>query len=183
MRLVKLELRESPFWFLSNSSGESIIILNENKQISDFVNVDALPNHMKKIINQSSSQFEINILDFNGSRVKTIEETSILNTEYSVNTEDEVLDDSDLPEIISITTRDDEEEKEDIKTPVLPTPEVIENAKILLERNGNTIKKSLKALKKTDDNLDFLHLCAKLEHNGQNRQGVISAIQQLVMEY
>jgi hypothetical protein len=179
MRLVKLELRDSPFWFLSSNTGEPIITLSENNKISDLVNIDALPGGMVKIINQSVSQFEINILDMNGAKIKTLEEASIVSTEYSVNTSDETVDNSDLPDIVSVTILEKEEEE----LPKEVAPEVIENAKILLERNGNTVKKSLKVLPKTDSSLEFLHICLDLECKGQKRQGLILIIEEMIMEY
>ena len=54
-----------------------------------------------------------------------------------------------MPDFVSVTIDDDEEEEEEEENlPTEPSEEHIENAKILLGRNGNTIKKMIKNLNK-----------------------------------
>lgn len=183
MRLVKLELRDAPFWFLSNTSGTVLVALDRSKPVSNIFDADDLEDHFLNVINSSASHFEIEIIDSQNRKLRSLNDAIFVDGDYSVDLEDVVnLDASDFPEIVSVTiNEEDEEEEEEIV--LSPTPEMIESAKILLERNGNTVKKTLRALQKTDSNLVFLRVCMESEYKGQNRHGVILAIQTMITEY
>ena len=181
MKLVQIQIRPSvPFWFI-----QDMVRLNQNNRISEFINVDSLNDEIKKIINLAIYRQEINLLDYNGIKLKSINDVSYVLGDCAITTED-VNDDSEknlIPELISVTTNDEEEKPEKEKVSMEPSHKHIENAKILLEQNGNTIKKMVKNMKKTNDNLILLSTCLDIENSNKNRKGVIVAIQEAMMEY
>lgn len=179
MRLVKLELRDAPFWFLHDISGNIFLQLSDSKKETPFFDIDEIEDFFKDVINRSASILDIYIVDINGKRLRNLQEATFVDGEYSVDLEDTEVDQSDIPEIVSITIPDPvEEDEEEISF----TPKMLENAKILLERNGNTIKKSLRALPKTKENIMFLYACIEVEQSGQCREGILTTIQQYIME-
>jgi hypothetical protein len=186
MRLVKLELRDAPFWFLSDSTTNIVFIaLNFSSPLSGLIDIDSLEDNFVDVINSSASRLEISIVDSQNRRLRSLNEVIFLDEEHAVNTEDDPsLDVSDFPEIISVTVKndDDEEVEEEEEICCVLTPEIQENVKILLEKNGNTIKKMIKNLSKTKENLFFLENCVKTEKKCQNRQGIISALQTVITE-
>jgi hypothetical protein len=184
MRLVQIQLRPSiPFWFIDN-----IVKLNQFNRVSDFINVNSLTGLTKEIIDLSIRQKQIFVLDYNGNRVKKLDEAIYIAGDMSVSIEDtkEDTDEDLIPEMVSVTTsinnKEEKEEKEE-KPSLEPSEDHIENAKILLERNGNTIKKMIRNIKQTDDNLMVLHASLKLEAVDKNRSGILVAIQNAIERY
>ena len=76
MKLVQIQIRPSvPFWFI-----QDVIRLSQNNRISEFINVDSLDDQVKKIIDLAVSRQEINLLDYNGVRLKSINDISLLSS-------------------------------------------------------------------------------------------------------
>jgi hypothetical protein len=185
MRLVKLELRDAPFWFLSDSTNTVFIALHSSSPVSGLLDVDSLDDHFFDVINASARQLEIQIIDSENRKLRSLNDVVFLDDgEFSVDTENDIpLDNSDFPEIVSVTIENDKEEEEEKEEIVYSlTPEMQEDVKILLEKNGNTIKKMIRNLSKTKENLFFLEQCKKIERANQNRQGVVLAIQTVITE-
>ena len=176
MRLVKFKLADSPFWFLDN-----LIRLNQVHKMSDFVNIDSLSDEQKVIVNKSIASGAIKAFDPESNRVKNINDTSYVNGELAISLEDIEEDESDtVPEVFSMTVSNDEEEEEEEEG---PTDTDFDNAQLLLDKNGNTVKKALKAIPKTNEGLLLLHACLGLEKSGKNRLGIVSTIEQRIMEF
>ncbi len=176
MRLVKLKLRGScPFWMMPP------IRLHERQDTSPLVNIDKLSDAQKDIINKSVRAQEIMLFDPEGIRVfGSLNDVGIAMDTY-VSVED-VPEEDIIPEMVSVTVDDPvvEDEEDDGWT---IKPEYYEEAKILLKKNGNTIKKAVFALDKTDEHLMLLHACLQTEDNDKKRDGVINAIQAKISEY
>lgn len=173
MRLVKIKLVDGPFWFLGK-----LINLTKVNPLSDFVNVDSLPDEEKAIINKSASRGEIRIYDSESKRLKNLNDAGLYSGEYAVNIEDIKDDESDaIPEVFSVTVSNNDEEEDQG-----PTQADYENASILLSKNGNTVKKIIKEVPKTTEGLLLLHACFNTEKINKNRAGIISTIEQCIME-
>ena len=184
MRLVQIQLKSSiPFWFL-----DDIIKLNQNNRVSDFINIDSLTEPIRTIIDLSVRRHEINITDYHGNKINSLDEVICVCGDMAVDTED-IQDDPEeelIPEMVSVTVsmlEEKEEEKEEEQLPVEPSEKHIENSKILLEQNGNTIKKMIRNMKQTDDNLMILNTSMALEMSGKNRKGIITAMQNAIAGY
>ena len=174
MRLVKIKLVDCPFWFLGK-----LINLTKQNPISDFINVDSLPNEEKTVINLSSKTGAIQILDPDNRRLKTIDDAYLFSGEYAIDTGDIEDDESDtVPEVFSVTIKNEEEEEEEER----PVEVDYDNARLLLHKNGNTVKKTIKEIPKTQEGLLFLHACLEIEQESKNRAGIINVIQQCIME-
>ena len=62
------------------------------------------------------------------------------------------------------------------------TEEILKNARILLSKNGNTVKATVQGLDKSSENLVFLHALLGVEQEGKARSGVLNAIGEAIME-
>ena len=175
MRLVKIQLADSPFWFLGK-----LVNLTQENRMSDFLNVDSLPDEEKTIINKSARIGEIRIYDPENRRLKTIDESDYISGEYAVDIDDIKDDESDtVPEVFSVTVNNDKDEDEDKN----PTKADYEEAQILLNKNGNTVKKIIKQIPKTTDGLLLLHACLETEKANQSRAGVVNTIEKCIVEF
>jgi hypothetical protein len=173
MRLVKFKLADSPFWFLGKVS------LSQQNKSTELIDIDSFSDQDKKAIENSIRQFQIKVFDFEGNRIKTIKDIGYINGELNVNLEDINKNEQDLmPEIVSITIDDNEEDDEEEIFPEDPTPEDLENAKILLSKNGNTVKKAIKQM----NNLLMLYACLTVENVGKNRNGIIDLLGKKIKE-
>jgi len=171
MRLVRIKLLESPFWFLSKAV--KLDLLNPT---SDFINIDSLSQEYIDIINRSVNASEIKIFDGEGARIRDIKSVSFVSGDLAVSTEDVEEDETDyLPEMVSVTSSDEEEEEEDSE----PSDADFDAAKLLLNKNGNVVKKVLKELH-GDEGLMILHACLLQEESDKNRPGVINSIEEAI---
>jgi ABC-type transport system substrate-binding protein len=183
MKLIQIRLRKSvPFWFIGN-----LITLNQENEVSDFISIDSLNDDIRKVIDLSIYRQEINVFDYDGNIVKKLDDTKYISGQFSVSTDDVSGNDEEndlLPEMISVTMDEQETEEKQVeeKRPVEPGEEDIENAKILLEQNGNTVKKTIKNITRTDDNLLLLRACLNEEQLNKNRKGIISTIKKILSE-
>jgi len=177
MKLVKIKLSESPFWFLGKA-----IKLNRSKPFSDLINVDSLSDEDKKIIDKSISRCEIKLFDSEGNRIPSLEEAGYIRGEFSVSLEDIKEDQSDtVPEVFSVTVGNDDEDEED--EILEPTETDYENAELILSKNGNTVKKIIKETSDSEEGLSLLHACLTIEKQNKNRIGIINSIEQRIMEF
>ncbi len=182
MRLVQIKLNyssTSPFWFLGR------IQLNEKKLISDFLDVDSLEEETKKIIDLSAKTAEIKLFDYYGERVLSLSQLNRVQGDFNVGIEDSIEEISEdlLPEMISVTEEEIEEEEETEEEEIVQE-KPIQDAEILLNKNGNTVKKMIKNLPISDDSLSLLHCCLEIEQQGKARASVLSTIQtEIVRSY
>jgi len=176
MRLVKIRLADCPFWFLGKT-----VNLTKNKPVSDFINIDSLSDENKKIINHSASRGEIRIFDPDNNKLKNLDSAILISGEFSVDIEDIKYDESDtIPEVFSMTVEDDAPDEDEVQ---VPDENDYENAELLLSKNGNTVKKTIKQLPTTEEGLMLLHACLETEKSDRNRAGIISTIEQRIMEF
>jgi len=171
MKLFKIKLVGNTFWFLDN-----IVSLNPNNKTSKFISVDSLSVENIEAIDKSAHMLEIKLFDFKDNRVYKLSELGYFNGDFSIDTNDIKEDESDLmPELFSMTieNKEEEEEVQDIE----PSEDDITNAKILLNKNGNTVKKTISQI---DMDLKFLYACLEVEQNKLNRSGVIKAIDEQI---
>lgn len=179
MRLVQIQLRPSvPFWFIG-----TVLRLNQENKTSDFFDVDTLEDGIKKIINQSINRQEIFAFDYNGTKIHSLDDAKYISGNHAVSIDD-VDDEEDglIPEIVSVTVGGEEEEEEEDILLAEPGEDHIENAKILLEQNGNTVKRMIKNMTITDDNILMLKACLRQETSNRNRRSIVSAIEKILME-
>lgn len=173
MRLVKLRLGASqPFWFL-----DDIIQLSSDKRESDYINIDSLSDDHMAIIENSMRMGHIRLYNAYGSRVFK----DLYSPEFIVEEEDlqpqepeEVIatEDHFMPEIISITVSD--REKEALEDEPLYQQKEISEARLLLSKNGNTVRAAIKKCSKAKR--AFLYACLDLEKVGRKRAGVMKDI-------
>jgi len=177
MRLVQIKLHHSyPFWFLNDQ-----IRLNAENPVSDFINIDSLDKEYKETINASVRNFRIKLFDPEGRQIKHLSELSVIEGDIKVSTEDIKKTESNFPEITSVTVQAEEEEEVEREE----APDRSEEAKILLNQNGHTVKRSILSVPKENDSLYLLHAMLSLEDSeeGKNRKGVIVALTTAIGEY
>ena len=175
MRLVQIKLPHShSFWFLNDQ-----IRLNANHRISDFINIDSLDEEDCKIINDSAQNLTVQLFDYDGRRVKSLEELFItIDGESVVSVEDVEESSSPFPEMVSVTVTEEEEPEEEAEI-----PDYSEEAEILLGRNGHTVKKAVANLPKEEASLYLLHAMLEIENMGKQRKGVIQTITTAIGEF
>ena len=176
MKLVKLRLADSPFWFLGNN-----ISLTRQNPTSDFLNIDALQHEEVQIINMAIRKGEIKVFDPENIRLNTVEAAKVISGELSVDINDIEDDESDsMPEVFSVTI---DENIEDETKESGPEAEDYREAEIILSKNGNTVKKIIKNIPNTTEGLVLLHASLEVEKQNKNRIGIVSAIEQRIMEF
>lgn len=74
-----------------------------------------------------------------------------------------------MPEIASVTVSEPEVEEEEV---LPPSDEDYENARVLLARNGNTIKRTIRSIK----DVSMIRACIELEMYGKNREGILESL-------
>lgn len=85
-----------------------------------------------------------------------------------INKEDEIEEVVDK-QVIDIVTVDPDEEEED-------------EVRLLLSKNGNTVKKFLRNLELVPSNIPFVNMCIGIESDSKNRLGVISDLKKKLAE-
>lgn len=173
MRLVRLQLRGTcPFWILNP------IRLHKDQETSPLLNIDLLTDKERDIINKSVKAKDIWLLDSQGSRINGTLEDIVRSITRVVSIEDIPIEEESMPEIVSVTAEDPEEEEE-----YIIDPRYFEEARILLKKHHSTIKKTVMALDLEDDNLMLLHACLHEETVGRQRAVIISALQKKISEF
>jgi len=174
MKVVQLRLRPPTlFWGLG-----SIFLQKEKNETSPWINIEKLSDPQKAVINRSVAAEEIMLYDYEGNRV--YESLSNLNVIYgNYVSEDDIDEEEDMiPEVISVTVDNDDKEEIDLEL----SEEDIENARILLSKHWSTIKKTILSFEKTTSNLRIIHAALEIELEDKKRKGVISALQEVLME-
>jgi hypothetical protein len=173
MRLVKIKLADSTFWFLGD-----LVRLTLNDPMSDFINVDSLPFEDRTIINNSAGRGEIRIFDPEKRRLKSIDEADYISGEFAVNVDDIEDDETDvIPEVFSITVDNDDGEEE-----ANPTEVDFDNARFLLAKNGNTVRKTIREVSLATQGVLLLRACLQVELDNKNREGIVSLIKNRLNE-
>lgn len=173
MRLIKIQLKHSvPFWSLS---GLTLTSLNPT---SESIDIDALTENQFDVIEKAIRQREINVLTMDGQSIRSINEVKLLN-DYSVSVDD-LEDEPILPEVNSVTVSLDDNEP---LSPLVSTRNLMEEALIIINNNGNTVKKMLSSIDVNDTlSKDLLMTCLSTEIGAKNRVGVIDAINERLGE-
>lgn len=179
MRLVRLKLRASPFWNLPP------IELSESQNTSPLLDVDLLSEDQQKVINKSLDYGEILLIGADGEKIKGNLGAVNMFDGNTVSSDDIEEYEDEMPEIVSVTAIDEggEEDGEEEKEGEGPGEEVLADAAVLLDRNGNTVKKAILSMSQSDENLMLLHACLLIEEAGKKRRGVLQSIEQAITEY
>jgi hypothetical protein len=165
MNLIKLKIYGGrTFWRLGT------LLLTNTNPISSLIDIDNLLPIQKEIINKSIRYGEIRILDADNNVIAgDLNGIKNIITSSRIIPGEEVED--DIPEINCVTVSDKEDEEEK------PIPqEAIDEAKIILSKNQNTIKKILSVL--TD--VDILNACYIQEKLGKARKNIVDLIEERI---
>lgn len=170
--IVKLEIsKDNQFWFLKN------IKLVRGSCDSAYIEIASLSDEDKRIIDKSSQFMEIKLFDTFGNRVRKIDDIKIVNCEGNVDLSDiEDYEEDLIPKMICVT---DEEVKE--KKTLRTSSELdINNAKILVSRNANVIKKIVNSNSiENEDHLVLIKTALDIELKNRNRKNVV----EILMEF
>lgn len=154
------------------------ISLQKDDDLSPMLDADLLTEHQAKVINMSVRNKEVLLLGADGEIINGLEHANVIEGNY-VSTEDVPEEEDCLPDIVSVTIpieEEDEEEEEEI------TEDIKEEAKILLSKNGNTVRATISSLPSNSNSLLLLHACHDIELEGKNRSGILNVIQNKMME-
>lgn len=191
MRLFKIMLaKDVPFWSLG------AIHLNSSNYISELLDADTIEFEDQLVIEKSVRLREVVLLTPADQLFK--EPFSKLPVNHNVDPalnqyKVDVSDDTDtrfrdeIPELVSATVVEDDTEDDEPETTVEPKviSQHIQQAQILLEQNGNTVKKALRMLPYNQSAYTVLKTCLEIESglSGRRRIGVIKLIKKLIDEY
>ena len=195
MNIVRIELtKPNSFWFLND------LHLGPGSNVSEPFDLDAADPHVKEKIDKAekdfriikvipqpegtNSSFDINIdtsVRFElprarprAIRVATNQEAVVANTPMRPDLE------SGMPELQSFTIQDDPEPEIEETVPV---ERDFDEAKTLLSKNGNTIKRVVRSLGKDPKKAKaFLLACIEVEKVGKNRPGTIKTLEEAFSE-
>jgi hypothetical protein len=160
-----------PFWILKP------INLRNSQDTSPLIDVDVLTDSQKTIINSSINRHEIAIYDKEGNHIPgNLKNVNVVEGNH-VSTDDIDEEEELYPEIVSVTSGTEPDLEEEIPK------EVFEDAEVMLNKNGNTVKKLVSAMDVTDTNAMLLKASLELEYVGKNRPGVIKYIKKALLEY
>ena len=174
MRLISLKLSSNcPYWFLGD-----LIRLNYKNNTSEYINIEELDNDLKAILNKSIKMHNVYAFDYDGNKIKNIDEVNLSQCNLDINIEDSNTEEDEMPNIISVT----EEHEEDINDCEI-SEEDIKQAEYLLSKNGNTVRKTIKNTVATNETLSFLTACLNLELCNKNRNGIIKVLNEKIEEY
>jgi len=178
MRLVKIKLcPQNPFWFL----GDIINLTKENPE-SPLINLDSLEEEQVKTINQAANQMEVKLFDSEGNKLKKTNDAIFISGDHAVDVNDIDKEESeqDFLGIESVTVSEESEESEEKQ--IIVEEQDLKDASIFLSKNGNTVRKMIKSLPRSDDSLVFLHALLQVESSTKNRHGVVSRIEEVIDE-
>lgn len=163
MKLIRLQLKPStPFWIL-----HPIKLDHENPR-SPLLDIEKLTEDQLAIIRSSISAGELVLMDSDGNKAISLSDIEMKKA-FNVSVED--VEDLIIPNIASVTVSLEEEEDESEKSAY------IDEADIILSKNGNTIKKVISSMsKKSKENVKLLEAMLISEMNGKNRAGILEAI-------
>jgi hypothetical protein len=169
MRLVTIQLGAgTPFWFLGE---DGKVMLTYEKPDSGLIDIEELDEDDIKTINSGIRTRSIKVFDEDNRRLFDLNLASLVNCAYNVDLED--LEESELPEVPSVTIREEPEEEV-----ITVSEKDYEEAEILLSKNGNTVKKSILQFSVSPDLIPFLTACLELEQTGKQRKAVLGALQE-----
>jgi len=172
MRLIRIKLSQStPFWMLNP------IHLDSSNPQSPWLDVDRLSIKAKETINKSAFLGEISIEDHEKSEIKSLKEL-VTTHGFTVDLNDIVEEEEVFPEVVSVTLEEEVKEEE-----IVISPEIYEEAKLILKKNGNTVRKIIKALSHTDETFSILSACLEMEQIDSNRNGIVKLLEQRLMEF
>lgn len=173
MRLIKVCLDPNKsFWFFKDIS------LTPKSRISDFFDLDELNRDDFQQVSLSVKKHYIKAFDQDGTQVFDLgKHNNLGGISTKCITEEVVISKDDLPEILSITC-DEEEDKEEL----IISEEDIEEAKIILSKNGNTAKKIILSFSITKKNVGIIQACLELESGERQRKSIIKAAEEKLEE-
>ena len=179
MKFVQLRLREPTlFWNMG-----SIALQKSRKERSQLIDIEHLTSRQAAIINRSVVAEEIFLYDHEGCKINgTLINVNVINGNVvsAADIEDIEEEKDVMPEVVSVTV-DNEDVVDDEELEV--TEEDRENAAILLQSHWSTVKKTVQNLEKTDDNLKLIHAALEVEMTGKNRNGIVNALQDALVEF
>lgn len=172
MRDFYIEIKSSvPFW------GVEDIFLSSVNRKSKLLNVDKLSSESIKIIENSVKFGQIRLIGTNGEAILSIEQ-DIKTKEFKVDEKDLQEEEIFKTEISCVTvTLEEEEEEEDLEEVLAYEKE----ASILLEKNGNAIKKIVRSMSsESEENKKLLSAMISVEKRTKNREGIISLMAEVL---
>lgn len=176
MRLIRIKLKRSvPFWTIPN------IFLNIDNPISEPIDIDSLKENLFNIVDKSMKLGEINAFDMQGKKIKSINDLVELN-EYSVSEDDIIEEENSILDVESVTVSMDEED-DDFDSVRYESKDFTDKALIVVNNNGNTVKRTVSAIDKNDpESKALLNACLIQEKSDKNRSGVIKVIKNILKE-
>ena len=173
MRLVSLKLSSNcPYWFLGD-----VIRLSYKNNISEYINIEDLDEDLKAVLNKSIKMHNVYAFDYEGNKISNIDQVNLNQLEVKI--EDSVIEENELPDIISITEIEEDDDDKELEI----TEEDIKQAEYLLSKNGNTVRKTIKNTIATSETQSFLIACLNLESQKRNREGIIKVLNEKIEEY
>lgn len=177
MRLIKVCLRSGEtFWFLAN------IRLTPQSRTSGLFDIDKLSREEFNTLDKSIQHGRVKAFDKDGVRLNSLGEHNVLGGELpSAILEDTEVEEEDLPQVISVTCSNDEESEEDHE--VVVTDDDFAEARIILNNNGNTARKTVINFSVTAETVGIIQACLELETKNKARKGIIKAATKKLEEY
>lgn len=175
MRLIKICLGPNkPFWFWNN------IYLTPEASVSSFFDVDKLDLEASEILEKSIQRQEIKAFDNNKNQIFSLGSHNLLGGEIPLEFIEEEIEvsETEIPEMISITCVDDEPKEE-----IILTEEDYDQARLILNKNGNTVRKVVAEFLVNKDTISLLKACLELELESKNRKGIINILNKKIEDY
>lgn len=169
MHIVRLQLtRVGTYWFFDN------INLTPAEPTSKPFDLDLVSEEVRKNILRSVNDFHI---------IDLIEVKDIAEPEFKLANPNglegfQLREDDDV--VVSVTVSDEVEEPPPIIR-VEPTDKDYEEARLLLDKNGNTVTKSLRSLDVTQEIKPFLLACIEVEKKNRKRTSVLSTLEEVFL--
>lgn len=170
MRLVKVSLENNvPYWFFE----ERNIYLTPKVKTSDLFDIDDLELEAFDKLKKSIQRGKIKAFDIEGALVLELNKHKLIGgwTDKNDEFEDVQIPEEDLPDIISVTCDSEEEEEEE--EPI--TDKDREEARVLLNKNGNTVRRTIETFNITKDSIGIIKACLEIETQERRRASVIKA--------
>lgn len=170
MRFIRIQLKRSnTFWSLSG------LTLTKANPISQPIDIDELLERNLDTIESAIRRGEINVFDMDENLLQSIKDVKDISDVY-VSTED--VQEEVAPEVQSVTVSLDEEDEMSVVSQ-RSTEAIMADALIVVNNNGNTVKKTLAAIDiSSPDGLSLLKACLSAEIGGKNRTGILDMIQE-----
>ena len=171
MRPVRIFIaKKGAFWFFNN-----IKLGPHNKQTEVF-DYDTLSDVTKRSIDKYHSLGVIFIKETtepcSDFKIEEPNDTPEIVPAQGIPDFESVTEPEDLPELVCVP------EPPPIKVEDLtPTEEDLERARALMARNGNTIRKTIKAMDQSFATRKFVYACIEAEKAGKNRDGILRVLE------